>query len=86
MYCNKGLSGANTILRNDVGDEEGAGCPNKGERCPVRRSKSKQLFLQSDCTNYFDAVTHDERRFQFRRGQSHVPSCSGFMGNSWVYR
>jgi len=34
MYCNKGWSGGNTVLRNSVGDEGGGvGCQNKGGVC-----------------------------------------------------
>jgi len=56
-------------------------------RCPVRLSlsKSRPLF-QSNCTTYFGAVTHNERRFQFRLSQLQVPNRSGFMDKPWVNR
>jgi len=37
-------------------------------------------FSYSTCINDFGAATHNERRFQFRLGQSRVPSFSGFHG------
>ena len=43
-------------------------------------SKPKQLY------HNLCAVSHNRRWFQLRLGQSHVPSCSGFMVKSEVNR
>jgi len=51
-------------------------------------ANQRSVFLSSHCTNDFGAVHHNERRFQFRLGQSYDPKCSGFVGksrlNHWI--
>jgi len=51
-----------------------------GLKVPCAPKLFSSSFSYSTCTNDFGAATHNERRFQFRLGQSRVPSSSGFRG------
>jgi len=51
-----------------------------GLKVPCAPKYFSSSFSYSTCTNDFGAATHNERRFQFRLGQSRVPSSSGFHG------
>jgi len=59
---------------------------------PKRKGAGKklQLLLHNQTvlmtSHDFGAVTHNERRYQFRLIQSCVPNCSGFTGRSWIHR
>jgi len=55
-------------------------------KVPCAPKQIEAAFSYSSCTNYVGAVTHNERRFQFRRGQLHGPNCSGCMGKSRIHR
>ena len=46
----------------------------------LSNSKAVSLIQHVLMTLVLGAATHNERRFQFRLGQSRVPSSSGFHG------
>jgi len=51
-----------------------------GLKVPCAPKYFSSSFSYSTCTNDFGAATHNERRFEFRLGQSRVPGSSGFHG------
>ena len=56
-----------------------------GLKVPCAPKSLSSSFSYSTCTNDFGAVTHNERRFQFRLGIRHI-ACSEFFRVSWVNR
>jgi len=52
----------------------------RGLKVPCAPKLFSSSFSYPPCTNDFGAATHNERRFQFRLGQSRVPSLSGIHG------
>ena len=63
-----------------VGGEEGGN--EIGSKVPCAPEQFSSSFSYSTCTNDFGAVTHNERRFQFRLFNHLFRIVPGFMGKS----
>jgi len=59
---------------------------NYGLKVPCATSKSKQLFFLIQLYYDFSAVTHNERRFQFRLLDHLFRIVPGFMGTFGIHR
>jgi len=57
-----------------------------GLKVPCAPKSFSRCFSYSTCTNDFGAVTHNERRFQFRLFNHLFRIVPGFMGKSRINR